>query len=84
MKVKDLDEGNGRVMRAMYVLNSPDDEKDRQMKGIGQFSMMKRKIPMMSLPARLFFLRLKQQKTHYAGYPLHSPVTAFTTLPAAQ
>jgi len=27
MKVKDLDEGNGRVMRAIYLLNSPDNEK---------------------------------------------------------
>jgi len=82
MKVKDLDEGNGRVMRAMYFLNSPDGEKDRRMKGTGQFSKTKRKIPMMSLPARLFLLPLKQQKTHYAGYPLRSPVTAVTTLPA--
>jgi len=29
----------------------------------------------MSLPARLFFLPLKQHKINYAGYPLHSPVT---------
>jgi len=44
-EVKDLDEGNGRVMRALYLLNSPDDGKDRRMKGTGQFSMTKRKNP---------------------------------------
>jgi len=67
-EVEDLDEGNGRVMRALYLLKSPDDRKDRRMKGTGQLSVTKRKIPMI-LPVWLFLLRLKQQKTHYAGYP---------------
>ena len=43
--MKDLDEGNGRVMRAMYLLNSPDDENDRRMKGTGLFSKTKKKNP---------------------------------------
>jgi len=84
--VKDLNEGNRRVMRALYLLNSPDDGKDRRMKGTGQFSMTKRKNPT-DVPSWVVvppLITVKRRKTHYAGHPLCSPVTAFATLPATR